>query len=125
MLQHRNGVFVGGGVMREGQAVQVKVVGFRVLGTRACLHDSTASTQRRKQVLTHLGDDAVLQSDEILGGRGQVGLPDEAVVVYVNRLQSDDQVLALLEEVSGDDGGNMQFAARFLGIDVAGGVGDA
>jgi len=104
--------------MRQRQAMQVEIVSLGILGTSSGSDQSARHAQRRQQSLAELGRHVGLQSDEILRGCGEVGLPQQAVVANVDRLQGDQQVVALLQEVSVSTVATVQLAADFLGIDI-------
>ncbi len=102
--------------------MQVEIVSLGILGASAGCDGPTRHAQGRQQTLAHLRGHVGLQSDQVLRRGGKAGLPQQAVVAHVNRFQRDQQIVALLQEVSGQHGGNVQLPSNFLRIGVVGGV---
>src|SRR4030081_3238022 len=102
MLEHRDGILVWPSIMRQREAMQVEIVGLRILWTRAGIEKTAGDTERRQQPLTHLGRYLRLQRDQVLSRGGHVGLPQKLVAFHLNRLKRNQNAVALLHEVSGN-----------------------
>ena len=102
--------------------MQVKIVGLRVFRARAGIEKAAFCANRRQQSLTYLGSHLRLHRDQVLRGRGHVGLPQQPVSFHLDRLERNQKMVALLQKVSGKNAGNVQFPPRLLRIDVVGDI---
>ena len=66
---------IGSGVVGQGHAAQIKIVGFLIIGPRAGFQKAAGSAQHGQQTLADLFGELLLHSDQVLGGAGQIGLP--------------------------------------------------
>ena len=70
--------------------------------------------QPRQQSLVDLGGHIGLQCDQVLRRSGEAGLPQQAIVADVDGFQRDHQVVALLQEMSGEHRRHVKFAPNLL-----------
>lgn len=107
--------------MRHGDAAQVEFVGFFAGGTPSGLFAS-ANAESGDESLADAGGDLVVHGEHVRRGDGHGITPERTVVLHVHRFQSDLELVAFLEEMPGNDVGNVRFEADLLEVYAGSGV---
>src|SRR5205807_6288842 len=103
MLENRNRVFVRTRIVRQRQTVQIKVIRSCILWTSLRIKHSARRAETRKQPLTYLSRHACLQRNQIVRLCSHVGLPEQSIRLNLNCLERNQQLVALLQKVPGEN----------------------
>ena len=79
-FQTLDGLSIGGGVVGQGYAAQIKLVGFLIVGPGAGLQKAAGRAQHGQQTLTDLLGQLLLQADQVFRGTRKIGLPQQPSV---------------------------------------------
>ena len=101
MLQHSDGILVRSGIVRQREAVQVKVVRFLVFRTTARIQKVAGRSENGQQAPAQLSRKLRLQSDQVFARGGEIRLPQHPVSFRVCVFQRHQQMVALPQEMPG------------------------
>ncbi len=105
--------------MRGGHATQIKIVRFLIAWPGAGFQKAARCAQHRQQTVRTCLASCLLKRNQVLRGTIEIGLPQHPIGSGLDRFQSDQEMRALLDEVSGQNVGHVKLVADFLRIQIS------